>query len=90
MDTQDQNRKLTDSHSQMEITAGSIVADVLCDWPETVPVFLNRHLGCVGCDMSPFDTVADVARIYRFDPGCFLEELQAAVRSSDQDGGQAV
>jgi hybrid cluster-associated redox disulfide protein len=79
------NRKPTDPDPQTGIEACSIVADILRDWPETIPVFLKRRLGCVGCEMSVFDTVADVARIYRFDAGTFLAELQAAVRLGSSD-----
>jgi hybrid cluster-associated redox disulfide protein len=83
METQNQRRKPIPLGPRTKIAADSIVADILNDWPETVPVFLRRHLGCVGCDMSPFDTVADVARIYKFDAAAFLEELQTAVQSGN-------
>lgn len=77
------DRKSTRSNSQRRIESGSIVADVLRDWPETVSVFLKRRLGCVGCDLSVFDTIADVARIYSFDANAFLEELKAASRDGE-------
>jgi hybrid cluster-associated redox disulfide protein len=87
MDTQ-RNRKPTDPNPQTVIEACSIVADVLRDWPETIPVFLKRRLACVGCELSVFDTVADVARIYNFDAGVFLEELQAALQTGGPDSDQ--
>jgi len=54
-------------------------AEVLARWPATVRVFLARKLGCVGCAMAPFDTLADVARTYAFDLEAFVSELEAAI-----------
>jgi hybrid cluster-associated redox disulfide protein len=88
MDNQ-RNRKPSNPNPQTKIEACSIVAYVLRDWPETIPVFLKRRLGCVGCELSVFDTVADVARIYNFEAGVFLEELQGAIRSGDPGFDQA-
>jgi hybrid cluster-associated redox disulfide protein len=56
-----------------------IVADLLEGWPAAVPVFLKHRLGCAGCAMAPFDTLADVARVYQLDPQAFLAELEGAI-----------
>ncbi|RPI28772.1 MAG: DUF1858 domain-containing protein [Chloroflexota bacterium] len=69
----------------INITLESIVADVLEQWPETIPVFLNHQLTCVGCAMAPFETLADVACNYHLPAGQFLDEIRAAA----QPGGQA-
>ena len=63
-------------------TPALIVADVLSKWPETIPVFMSHHLGCVGCVMARFDTIQDIVRIYRLPANRFLEELEKAVQSS--------
>ena len=90
METKKQHRKPSNSVIKIEIDPDSVVADILSDWPETIPVFLKRHLNCVGCDMSPFDTVADVARIYKFDAADFLEELQTAITPGNADVNEAI
>lgn len=51
------------------------VADVMRRWPDTVGVFVARHMACPGCPMAPFMTVADAAREYRLD----ADELLAAL-----------
>jgi hybrid cluster-associated redox disulfide protein len=79
---QPKNRKPADLKPQAKIENCSVVADILRDWPETIPVFLKRRLSCVGCELSVFDTVAEVARTYKFDAGAFLEELQGAIQSA--------
>jgi hybrid cluster-associated redox disulfide protein len=55
------------------------VAELLQDWPETIPVFLGHRLSCVGCEMAPFDTLADVIRIYRLPEDRFLQDLEKAI-----------
>ncbi len=47
-------------------------------WPETIPVFNQHQMGCVGCSMSVFDTLEDALMNYHLAPGAFLAELQRA------------
>jgi hybrid cluster-associated redox disulfide protein len=56
------------------------VSDLLNDYPQAIPVFLNHHMACVGCSMSSFETLRDAARIYGIDPQEFMDELQQAIR----------
>jgi hybrid cluster-associated redox disulfide protein len=51
----------TGSNSQL-ITADSLVKDVVEHHPRTVLVFVRHRLQCVGCDISPYHTIADSAR----------------------------
>jgi hybrid cluster-associated redox disulfide protein len=44
------------------ITADSLVQDVIERHPQTIIVFVRHRLQCVGCDISPFHTIADSAR----------------------------
>lgn len=60
-------------------TSNMTVAEVLDKWPETVAVFQEFKTACVGCVMAPFDTMADVARIYEMDLPALLEALHAVV-----------
>jgi len=62
-----------------EISSDLVVAEVLERWPETIPVFLRHHMGCVGCALAPFDTVLDAATIYQLGVEVFVHELRAAV-----------
>ena len=61
------------------------VAEVLERWPQTIPVFLRHKMACVGCAMAPFETLAEVAVIYRLDVSRFLEELQARIQSKKEE-----
>jgi hybrid cluster-associated redox disulfide protein len=62
----------------LELTA----AEVLSRWPATISVFLQYKTGCVGCDMAPFDTLADVIRIYKLPGETFLQAIHIAVHSA--------
>ena len=61
------------------IQAELTVAETLDCWPQTIPVFLGRRMACVGCTMTPFETLADVATIYGLDLSLFLYDLRQAV-----------
>jgi len=64
------------------ITAQSLVQEVVADWPETISVFARHGWPCVGCYISPFHTIADVAQQYRADLGSLLAELNQALQDS--------
>lgn len=68
--------------SKPVISPDLIVADVLNKWPQTIPVFLEYHLGCVGCAMARYDTLQDIARIYQLRADHFLEELEKAIQNN--------
>jgi hybrid cluster-associated redox disulfide protein len=59
-------------------TSDMTVADVLEQWPETVSVFQEFKLACVGCVMAPFDTMIDIADIYKMD----LQEIMTALNQA--------
>jgi hybrid cluster-associated redox disulfide protein len=58
------------------------VAEVLRQWPETIPVFIKYHLGCVGCSMADFDTLVDAVQIYKLPRQEFLNDLETAIRAA--------
>ncbi len=51
------------------------VAELLQRWPQMIPVFLRRHMACVGCTMAPFETLADVTAVYGIHLPHFVGEL---------------
>lgn len=61
------------------IQAEHTVAETLQRWPQTIPVFMRRRMACVGCAVTPFETLADAATIYGIDPAQFLQELRQTV-----------
>ena len=41
-------------------------------------VFLRRRMACPGCALAPFETLEEVARVYRVPLETFLRELKEA------------
>ncbi len=58
---------------------GMIVAELLEQHPEAAPVFLKYRMNCLGCEMSPFETLGDALRTYHLPEQPFLEDLAAAL-----------
>jgi len=55
------------------------VAMLLSRWPEAARAFLDRQMACIGCQFSPFDTVAEALDIHQVSAEDFLAALQQAV-----------
>jgi len=68
-------------HLQLE--AGLTVAELVTRWPQTIKVFVRHRMACVGCAISPFETLAEVTTIYGLDPNCFLRELAQTIEQSE-------
>lgn len=61
------------------------VAEVLERWPETVSAFQQLKTACVGCTMAPFDTLRDVAHIYKYELEEVMRVMQKAVTASIEE-----
>jgi hybrid cluster-associated redox disulfide protein len=69
---------------QPQLEANLTVDEVLACWPQTIPVFLYHRMACVGCAMAPFETLAEVATIYKLDLDSFLRELGQSLRQTEE------
>ena len=54
------------------------LADLMTEWPQTIPVFVRHKMLCVGCLVSPFHTLSEACNEYRLDEQAFLAELSIA------------
>jgi hybrid cluster-associated redox disulfide protein len=59
------------------------VADLLREWPETIPIFIKHRMACVGCSVSAFETIRGAAGVYQLPFESFVEEIQEVM-----DGGR--
>jgi hybrid cluster-associated redox disulfide protein len=50
-------------------------------WPTTIRGFIEFKMGCVGCPIAAFHSVADARREHRVDQAGFLGALQAVTGS---------
>lgn len=69
--------------------ADQTVAEVLDAWPQTIRVFLDHQMHCVGCAMSGFDTIAEAVASYGGTLEAFVAELNRAARGESTTGGDA-
>lgn len=58
------------------INASTNVDDLLDQFPAAARVFIRRRMGCVGCAMARFETIADVCRVYHQPLATVLGELR--------------
>lgn len=70
----------SDETSAAKISADSIIAHLLQDWPQATPVFLKHKMNCVGCSLAAFDTLGDALGIYGLPLEPFLAELRRAAQ----------
>lgn len=61
---------------------GLTLAEIMQRWPQTIAVFLERKMLCVGCEVSPFHTIEDACLEYDLDEAEFIAALKAAVSES--------
>lgn len=69
-------------HVSIAITADSIIDRVVSDHPETVQIFSQLHMHCVGCPVARFESLADACDIYQLPMERFLSQLRAVIRQT--------
>ena len=62
---------------RMPIRFDDLVDDVMSGAPQTIGVFLEFRMGCVGCPIACFHTVDDACREHGVDRDAFLAALSA-------------
>ena len=58
------------------------VAEILDRWPVAAGAFINHRLACIGCDFSPFDTLAEALAVHHIPPQTFLNQLSDSIDAS--------
>ena len=71
--------KVKDSTTQSPVSARHIVQDIMIQWPQTIPVFLDHHMNCVGCSMAAFEVLEDALNIYNLSVEPFVEQLNSII-----------
>lgn len=60
------------------------LSEVMVRWPQTIRVFIDSRIHCVGCPIAPFHTVVDAAAEHGLNLGDLTGELE--VRASRDEG----
>lgn len=56
------------------------VDTIMDQWPETIRVFLDHRMSCVGCPVGSFHTLTDAAHEYQLTLSVLEEEMVRAIR----------
>lgn len=71
------------SHAPTPVTT---MAELTESWPAAREVLARRGMACVGCAMAPFETIAEAAAAYGFEPGELIDEVTARPESGVLSG----
>jgi hybrid cluster-associated redox disulfide protein len=66
-----------------------MVADVLAAGRETVRVFVDHRMGCVGCPFASFETLAEAAAAHAIDPASLVDALVNAGHRTSTEGSSS-
>lgn len=61
------------------ITADMSIGDVVREHPNTIQVFMQYGLGCLGCALARFENIGQGAQAHGIDVGALIEDLNKAV-----------
>ncbi len=67
----------------LQVNAQLTVADLVSCWQETIPVLVRHRMACVGCPMSPCETLESAAAVYGLKLESFLDELQQMIPAQE-------
>lgn len=59
----------------MKVTKDMMIAEVLADHEELVPIFLQHGLFCLGCAMSHGETLEEACEVHGLDLEDLLDDL---------------
>jgi hybrid cluster-associated redox disulfide protein len=72
-------------HTGRLVRADMLVKTLVEQYPETIRVFIQYRLHCVGCQISGFHTITDTAREHSTEIEPLLHDLNLAVLSAAED-----
>jgi hybrid cluster-associated redox disulfide protein len=67
------------SQRSLPIDFEMTVDEVMRRWPATIRVFLDFRMGCVGCPIGGFHTVADACKEHGAAPHTFVAALRKTI-----------
>lgn len=59
------------------ICAETNVEELITRFPIAARIFIRHGMGCVGCDVARFESLAEVAQIYQQPLAAFLAEIRS-------------
>lgn len=59
------------------------VFEIMDTWPETISVFLQFKMLCVGCSVAPFHTIEEACMEHEISEDAFRDALQSAIKGAE-------
>jgi hybrid cluster-associated redox disulfide protein len=72
--------KKSPAKSKELITKNMPIGDVVSKYPQTVPVFGQHGLHCIGCAIASFESVEQGANAHGIDVNALLKDLNATAK----------
>lgn len=63
----------------MKITKETIIGDVLDNYPDAAPLFLEIGMHCLGCPASRGESIEDACAVHSTDADELVEKLNAHI-----------
>ncbi len=67
--------------TQQTITADMPIGEVVRKYPNTIKIFLQHGLMCVGCAVARFENIEQGAAAHGIDADALIQDLNQAVQS---------
>lgn len=67
----------------MTLTKDMGIMEVVSKYPETIEVFINAGMGCLGCAASHFENIEQGAYAHGIDIDQLMEDLNAVVPQAE-------
>ena len=67
----------------MMITKDMSIMEVVTNYPDTVPVFMQSGMGCIGCAAAHFENIEQGAAAHGLDIDLLMAALNAAVDDAE-------
>ena len=71
------------THSQL--TKNNTIAELLATYPVAARILVSHRMHCVGCDIAPFETIADACVAYGVTVDDFIAEIRRATATTEDN-----
>jgi hybrid cluster-associated redox disulfide protein len=68
-----------------KITGDMKIEEIVAEFPQTIGVFFQYGLGCVGCHAASFESLAEGAMMHGIDLDAMLKDLNELVKKIEAE-----
>jgi hybrid cluster-associated redox disulfide protein len=67
-----------------QVTPETNLQQLLTNFPNLIPLFIQERLACVGCVMARFETLDELSRNYNLDLTQFIADIETILAQAPQ------